>query len=102
MIKRILKGILKALSGVVTGLLTPVNSLFNNLFPNMSNAIATFNRFVTTFFGDTLVYFFSILPPMFRSLLLLWFTFVVGYYGIYYAYLGFLKLFNVIQKVKFW
>lgn len=102
MIKAILKGLLKALSSVVTGLLTPVNALFTNLFPNMANAIATFNSFINRFFGDGLSYFFSILPPTFKSLLVLWFTFVIAYYGIYYTYVGILKLFNVIQKVKFW
>lgn len=102
MIKAILKGILKALSGIVTGLLSPLNSLFTNLFPNMSTAISTFTTFVNTFFGNTLAYFLYLLPPTFRTLLILWFTFVIAYYGVYYTYIGFLKLFNVIQKVKFW
>lgn len=102
MIKALLDGILNALASVVTFLLTPLNLLFTNLFPNMSSAISTFNTFINTYVGNGLSYFFSVLPPIFRTLLITWFTFVIAYYTIYYIYIGYLKIFNVIQKVKFW
>lgn len=102
MIKAILKGILKMLSKVLNIFLLPVNALLENVFPDMTNAIATFNNFVTNVIGTKLAYFFNILPPTFKSLLVLWFTFVIAYYTVYYTYLGIIKIWAVIQKVKFW
>lgn len=102
MIKAILNGILNALTGVVNFLLTPINVLFVTLFPSMTNSIANFNNFVTTFFGTGLGWFFHLLPPLFRTTLITWLLFVISYYTIYYVYIGYLKIFSIIQKVKFW
>lgn len=68
----------------------------------MTNAINHFTTFVNTYVGGTLSYFFSILPPIFRSILSIWVTFLISYYGIIFAYKGFVKVWNVIQKLKFW
>ena len=81
MIKALLNGILGLAKKLITIVLTPINLLVANLFPNMANAITTFNTFVNTYIGGSLSYFFSLLPPTFRSLLVLWFTFVIGYYS---------------------
>lgn len=102
MIKAILKGILKMVIKVLNVFLIPINALFENLFPNMTNAINHFTTFVNTYVGGTLSYFFSILPPIFRSILSIWVTFLISYYGIIFAYKGFVKVWNVIQKLKFW
>ena len=102
MIKAIINGLLNLLSSVISLVLTPINALINNLFPSMSSAISTFNTFVTTYVGGTLAYFFILLPPIFRGLLVTWFTFVIAYYGVIYTYLGIKKLWQVIQKIKFW
>lgn len=102
MIKAILNGILSALSGVVTFLLTPINALVSNLFPDMASAIATFNSFVDTYLGSNLAYFFSMFPPIFKSLLVLFFTFCIAYYTVHFTYLALVKIFTIIQKVKFW
>lgn len=102
MIKAILNGLLGALTGVVNFLLTPVNSLISNLFPNMAQAIATFNNFVNTCLGSNLSYFFSMFPPVFKTLLVLFLTFCIGYYTVYFTYVTIIKIFNIIQKVKFW
>lgn len=102
MIKTLLNGILKAITAVIGFILTPINALFANLFPDMSNAISTFNTFVNTYIGGSLSYFFSLFPPIFKTLLVLWFTFVIAYYSIFYTYKAIIKIFNVIQKIKFW
>lgn len=102
MIKAILNGLLSALTGVVSFLLTPLNALVSNLFPNMATAIATFNNFVDTYLGSNLAYFFSMFPPTFKSLLVLFFTFCIAYYTVYFTYIALVKIFTIIQKVKFW
>ena len=102
MIKAILNGILNAITSVIGFILTPINALFVNLFPGRSSAISIFISFVSTYVGGALSYFFSLFPPIFRSLLILWFTFVIAYYSIYYSYKAIIQIFNVIQKIKFW
>lgn len=102
MINALLKGILSIITSILNIFLLPINALIENIFPDMSNAIGTFNTFINTYVGGTLSYFFSILPPIFRGILVIWFTFVIAYYSIYYTYIGILKIWNVIQKIKFW
>lgn len=102
MFKALLNGILKTIASILNIVLSPINSLFNSLFPNMSSMISTFNGFVNTYIGSNLSWFFSLLPPMFRTCLTTWFTFVISYYGIYYTYKGIVKLWTIIQKIKFW
>lgn len=102
MIKAILNGILKALVSVVNFLLTPLNLVFTKLLKVAIALLISGNKFVNTYIGNSLSYFFSILPPIFRGLLILWFTFIIAYYTIYYTYVAILKIFNIIQKIKFW
>lgn len=102
MIKKILNGLLKMILKVLNIFLLPVNALIENIFPSMTNAINTFNNFVTNVLGNNLAYFFHLLPPIFRTLLFTWFTFVIAYYSIYYTYLAIIKIWSVIQKIKFW
>lgn len=102
LIKAILNGLLTVLTGVVSFLLTPINALVDNLFPDMANAIATFNSFVDTYLGSNLAYFFSMFPPIFKSLLVLFFTFCIAYYTVHFTYIALVKIFTIIQKVKFW
>ena len=102
MIKAILNGILKMIMGVLNIVLLPINALIENIFPSMTNALSTFTDFVNNVLGSRLAYFFSILPPILRSLLVIWFTFVLAYYSIYYSYLAIIKIWGIIQKIKFW
>lgn len=102
MIKALLSGILKIITSLLNVFLLPINALLENLFPDMTSAINTFTNFVNTYIGGSLSYFFSLFPPTFRSLLVLWLGFVVGYYTIYYTYLAIIKIFDIIQKIKFW
>ena len=102
MIKALLNGILKMLTFVINLFLLPINALFNTLFPDMSSAIGNFNTFVNTYVGGTFTYVFSILPPIFRSVLVIWFTFLISYYTIQFTYKTSVKLWTIIQKIKFW
>lgn len=102
LIKALLNGILNVITSLLNIFLLPINALIENIFPDMSSAINTFNNFINNYVGGTLSYFFSILPPIFRGLLVLWFTFVIAYYSVYYSYLAIIKIWNIIQKIKFW
>lgn len=102
MIKAIINGILNILMKVIDIVLTPLNLLFENLFPSASDLIGTFNTFVSTYIGGSLSFFFSLLPPLFRHLIVLFLTFTIAYYGVYYTYIGIKKIFDIIQKIKLW
>lgn len=102
MIKALLNGLLSIITSLLNIFLLPINALIENVFPDMANSISTFNSFINTYVGGTLSYFFSILPPTFRGLLVLWFTFVISYYSVYYTYTGIIKIWSIIQKIKFW
>lgn len=102
MIKALLKGILKMILSILNIVLIPINTLIENVFPDMASAIQTFTNFINNILGNNMVFFFHLLPPIFRSLLFTWFTFVIAYYSIYYTYKGILKIWEVIQKIKFW
>lgn len=102
MINAIINGILKIITTLLSVFLLPINLLIENLFPDMTNSIAHFNNFVTSYLGSSLSFFFNLLPPIFRSIVILWLTFLISYYTIYYSYLAIVKLFDIIQKIKFW
>lgn len=102
MIKALLNGILGLAKKLIVIVLTPINALIANLFPSVASGISTFNNFVNTYIGNSLSYFFSMLPPLFRNLLVIWFTFVIAYYGFIYAYKGIIKIYEIIQKIKVW
>lgn len=102
MIKALINGILNLIISILDIVLIPINALFTNLFPDVSSMISTFNTFVNQYVGGGLSYFFSILPPVFRGLLITFITFVIAYYGVYYTYVGIKKIFDIIQKIKFW
>lgn len=102
MIKALINGLLKLLLMILNIVLLPINALIENVFPDMANAIQTFTNFLNNIIGNNMVFFFHLLPPIFRSLLVIWFTFVISYYTIYYTYLAILKIWTIIQKIKFW
>lgn len=104
MIKAILKGILKMITKLINTFLLPINAIFSNIFPGLTNIINAIVTFINTYLnvGGLLAYFFSLFPPVFRSILVVWFTFVVAYYGIYFTYKTAVKIWSIIQKIKFW
>lgn len=102
MIKAILNGIMSLVTKIIDIVLLPVNTLIQNIFPDMSNAISSFTTFINQYVGGSLAYFFSILPPITRSIIILWLSFLIVYYGVVWSYTAIIKIYNVIQKIKFW
>lgn len=102
LVNALLNGLLSIITTILNIFLLPVNALLTSLFPDMTNAINVFNDFITHYLGTPLAFFFGILPPIFRGLLSIWFTFIISYYSIYYTYIGIIKIWNIIQKLKFW
>lgn len=102
MIKAIINGIMSLVTSIINVVLLPINALIGNIFPDFSSAISQFNSFVQTYVGGSISYFASILPPITRNIIGIWLTFLVVYYGVVWSYTLVVKIYNVIQKIKFW
>lgn len=102
MIKAIINGLMTLITSILNIVLLPINLLIENIFPDMSSAISTFTTFVNTYVGGSIGYFSSILPPITRSIIALWLGFIVVYYSVSWSYTLIIKIYNVIQKIKFW
>lgn len=102
MVKAIINGIMKLATDTTNLILTPVNAIIDTLFPNFSSIIGYFNTFVNQYIGSTLGWFFNLVPPITKSIILLWFSFLIVYYGAVWSYTLIVKIYNVIQKIKFW
>ena len=95
----VLFGIIKTILNL---LLAPINLLVVNLFPDFSNLISNFNNTVSTYIGSGIGYFSSLLPPTTKSILLIYLTFLISYYTITYSAHAIIKIFKIIQRIKFW
>lgn len=102
MIKAIINGVMKLVTNIIDIVLLPVNTLISNIFPDFSSSINQFNSFVTNYIGGTISYFSSLLPPITRNVIAIWLTFLIVYYGVVWSYSLIIKIYNVIQKIKFW
>lgn len=90
-----------ALSGLIQLVLLPVDTLIQALFPDLSGLSAAFTNLITLVSG-IFTYFFNMLPPIFLTLLGLFFTFYVTYFSAILTYEGIIIILNLIRKLKFW
>lgn len=102
MAQAIFNVIFKVLQTILNIILLPINALLVGVFPDFSNMISKFNTLISTYVGNTLGYFSSMLPPTTRTLILIYLTFLVSYYTISYSVHAIIKIFKIIQKIKFW
>lgn len=90
------------ISNVIDFILTPLNAIIDNFFPNVATAINAFVSMTDNFFNSGFIWLLHFVPPITKTMLLLWITFEVSYYGIIWSYTLFIKVYNLIQKIKFW
>lgn len=102
MAKAIFNVFFKVIQSVLNIILLPINALIVNLFPDFSSMITTFNTAIRTYIGPTIGYFSSLLPPTTKTLLIIYLTFLISYYTISYSAHAIIKIFKIIQKIKFW
>lgn len=100
--KALMNVIMKLTTSVINIVLTPVNLLLEPLFPDsMINAISNFTNLLSRI-GYIISWVTNLFPPIFKELLLLALGVTITYYTIAWSYSLIIKIYNVIQKIKFW
>lgn len=100
--KALMNLIMKLVTSIINIVLTPVNDLLSPLFPpQLSSAISNFSNLLSRI-GGIISWFTNLLPPTFKDLLLLALGVTITYYTIAWSYTLIIKIYNVIQKIKFW
>lgn len=92
-------GVIKAIVNVI---LTPVNLLITGLFPSLATILNSFNSAISIYLGGGLSYFFNLIPPTSRTLILLWVSIIIAYYGIIFSYHLIMKIITIIKRIKVW
>lgn len=83
-------------------ILIPINTIIDNLFPSMANAITNFTNMCNSFFSGGFQWLLQFVPTLTKSMILIWITFEITYYGVIWTYTLVIRTYNVIQKIKFW
>lgn len=102
MANAIIKALFKLILSFLNIILYPLNTLITQIFPDVSNVVSTFTTFCNTFLTGSLAFFGGFIPPMTKGIVILWLTFLIGYYPGVWLWNATIKVFNVIQKIKFW
>ena len=103
MFKLLFNGILNVVKSLLGLILAPVNALVEGLFPSsLTSAISNFNTLINNYVVGGVSWFGNLLPPIFKGLVVMALTFIIGYYTVVWSYTAIIKIYNVIQKIKFW
>lgn len=102
MIKLLFNAFFSVIKSIVAIFMTPINLLVVGLFPNLATIITNFNNGVNTYIGRPIAYFSSMLPPITRSVILIWFGVLIAYYGVSFSVHVILKIIEIVKKVKIW
>lgn len=82
--------------------LIPVNALLTDVFPDFSAQISHFTSLITSYFGSGLSFFFHLLPPNTRTLVLLYITILIICYTVTFAIHIILKVIEILKQIKIW
>lgn len=100
--KALLKVVLKLITSILSIILIPINALVVGLIPNFSTYITIFNNSVARFMGNSLSWFFNLLPPNTKQLIFVYISFLLIYYSVMYSAHLVYKVFIIIRRIKFW
>ncbi len=102
MAKAIFNVLFKVIKGVIDTVLAPINLLVSTMFPDLSSILSLFNSACEQLIGPALGWFSHLLPPNTRSLILLYFAILIGYYTVTYSVHLVIKVIHLIKRVKIW
>lgn len=94
--------LMKFIVTIVNFILLPINALVVNALPSFTDKINYFESLVGRFVSPTLSWFFNILPPYSRSLIIFYLELLVILYTITIGIHLVLKVIHLIRNIKIW
>lgn len=101
MINAIINGLLNVINGIINVIFLPIDSAINLAFPDVSGNITTALNSLNELFSN-LSFPLTFLPKSFITILIGIFTIQLAKVSLGLTYKGFIKLYVIIQKIKFW
>lgn len=102
MFKTIMDGLMVLIQGLISLLLAPIDAILIALFPDITSFIDVYELVIQTYIAPTVSYVYAILPPLTRSLVLVYCTFMIALGTAIITYHAFTYIYRLIQKIKFW
>lgn len=102
MAKAIFKVLFKVISSITNIILAPINALIGPLLPDFTAMLNTFTYVLNHYIAGGITWFFSILPPMCKTYIIIYLTFLVAYYTISISVHLIMKVYTIIKNIKIW
>lgn len=102
MFKKLFIVLFKVIAKLISIILMPIDLLISGVFPDVSARVTQFTTIVNTYIGNSLAWFFNLLPPYTRGLVAFYLGFLISYYTITYSVHLILRVIALIKKVKIW
>ena len=83
-------------------IITPIDALFKSIFPDFSNALVSFNNGISLLASAPIGFIMYHIPPITRTIILLYITIMIGYYSIIWVYRAIIVIPKVLNVIKFW
>lgn len=93
--------IINVLATLLQIVLIPINTIINNTMPNLSNQITSVASTLVSLFSN-LGWAIGLIPNSLKAILVFIIVLEIAKYNIYILTHGLIKIWNVIQKIKFW
>lgn len=101
MFKALFKIIINLLATVIQIVVWPINTVISNALPDLSDKILSVTNTLNTVF-DSITWGLGILPPILVETLLFILLVEIAKHTIYVSTHTLIKVWNILQKIKFW
>lgn len=101
MIKALLNGILTAITQIINLVCLPIDTLITNAFPDLTTSIDKGISGIDQLFSN-ISYALGFVPSSLIETLILILTLQIAFITLMISYHGITRVYNVIQKIKFW
>lgn len=101
MIQAIFRFLLNLLATLIQVVVLPINSLFSTILPDLSSKISQVNNGISNLFSG-MGWALSLLPPGILPVLTFILTIEIAKHTIWASSHMIIKVWNILQKIKFW
>lgn len=96
------KTLFSVISSVANVFLYPVNTVVSTSFPSFATQLTNFRLLVLKYLGQPIAYFFNILPPNTKQVILFYIACLGACYTITLGVHAVVKIIELIKNVKIW